>query len=122
MYKIISFFVCVIILIGLYYRKRQSVHIACMMTAFFVDMGLVLAIEFSRDVIETTLHPPHPFILFHILISITVLFLYAIQISTGLLMAITGVRLKVHRWTALLFVIFRLGNFVTSLFVANFKP
>lgn len=120
--KILSGVVCLIILVGLAYRRRKKMHAGLMMTAFVIDVAMVLYIELTRQAIATAIHPPHPFVRLHVTISITVMILYVFQIVTGMRRYKTGSRRDGHRLGAVLFVIFRLGNFVTSLWVEQFIP
>jgi hypothetical protein len=118
--KLISFGVCVIIVIGLYYRKRRRVHIPLMASAFCIDLGLLLYIELTRQAIRTVTHQPHPFVAVHSLISILVAIAYVVQIASGIALAKTGRWRCVHRFTAPIFVVLRLSNFITSLWVDAF--
>lgn len=118
--KIISFLVCVIIVAGLAYRRKRKIHARLMMTAFGIDVALVLYIELTRKAVETALHPPHPFVIFHVAISVLVLLLYGVQIFLGMRLMRGGASTRLHGRVGLIFVVLRLANFVTSLSVENF--
>jgi len=120
MIKLISFGVCLIIVAGLYYRKRRTVHIALMSSAFFIDLGLLLYIELSRQAIHTVTHQPHPFVALHTGISFLTGIAYVVQIGSGIVLARTGRKRALHHYGAWAFVTLRLLNFVTSLWVDSF--
>ena len=120
MIKLLSLFTCILIFIGIYFRKNRQRHVPIMLTAFGLDVSMVLYIELTRHAIKTSLHPPHPFVTFHVVISVTVMILYLIQVWSGIQLYRGKNIRNFHRKLAVAFVIFRLGNFVTSLFVEHF--
>jgi hypothetical protein len=91
-----------------------------MLTAFTADIGMVLYIELTRDAIKTSLHPPHPFVTFHVIVSVLVVLAYFIQIFFGFRLWKTGTWRKSHRSTGMAFIVLRLVNFVTSLKIEDF--
>ena len=118
--KIISFGVCLIILIGLAYRHNRRVHPKLMMSAFVIDVAMVLYIELTRHAVNTALHPPHPFVMIHVAISVTVMILYLVQIGLGIRLMKGRGTSRVHGRIGWLFVGLRLANFITSLWVERF--
>lgn len=118
--KILSLLICILIFIGIYYRKNKKRHVPIMLTAFTLDVTMVLYIELTRHAIKTSLHPPHPFVTFHVVISVVVMILYLVQIWAGIKLYRGGKTRNFHRKIAVLFIIFRLGNLVTSFFVDHF--
>ncbi|MCP5464072.1 MAG: hypothetical protein H7A33_03510 [Deltaproteobacteria bacterium] len=122
MLKLISFLICLILIVGIAISRHRKWHIRLMLSAFALDMLLVLYIEFTRKAINTSLHPPHGFIIFHVIISVLVVALYIAQIISGSKINKGKGCLSWHGRIAILFLILRLGNFATSLFVEKFKP
>lgn len=96
-----------------------------MSTAFLIDLSLVLIIELQRQAIENVIVSKSAFVWFHVTISTLVLVLYLVLAITGSKMskiaqgpALAASRLyKTHKITSLFFIIFRLTNFFTSLFM-----
>ena len=112
--KLLSAFVCVLIVVGLFNRRRRRVHIPLMLSAFAIDLGIVLYLEIRRGVIESIPHRPMtPLLFIHILISVAVLVLYGIQVYSGIQNA-KGRRSALHPKTAKVFVVLRFANLVTS--------
>jgi uncharacterized membrane protein YozB (DUF420 family) len=118
---------CVLILIavGLVFRRRPRVHLPCMLSAFALDLGLVLYIELNRHAIQTVgeaIHRPFPqgVLLFHVMMSLLTLALYVLmlRLGFGLLKGRESVRLP-HRYLGSAFVVCRLANYVSSFFVAG---
>lgn len=120
MLKLISVFTCLLIFIGIYYRKNRKRHVPIMLTAFSVDVVMLLYIELTRNAIKTSLHAPHPFVTFHVGISVILMILYLIQIWTGFKLYRSGTMRSTHRKMAVAFVVFRLANLVTSFYVDHF--
>lgn len=121
MLKFFSLIVIILIFIGLVFRRQKQKHVAIMMSAFTIDILMVLYIELTRQAINTSLHPPHPFIVFHVVISVLAVCLYFGQLVTGFQMLKTGILKPSHKKMAIAFVVLRVGNWVTSLFLENFK-
>lgn len=120
----ISTFVMGLIALGWVFRHRAKAHMALMGLAFLLDVGLLLYIEGTRHAIHTveeSLQTPwgHGLLLFHVSVSFVMLTLYIAQISSGILLyrtAAMGVR-RFHVMSAILFLVCRLLNYVTSFFV-----
>ena len=121
-----SSLVLVIIAAGLYFRKRMSLHIPLMITAFVIDLSLVLVIEFQRMAVEKVIGHVAAgtdyFLIFHAGISLLVLVCYSLLIWTGSkvykgMKAGTGKPRDIYDWhkkLAVAFIILRLINYVTS--------
>lgn len=120
MLQFFSFLICLLIAAGIYFRKDRRRHVTIMLTAFGLDMLMVLYIEFTRDAINEAIHPPHPFITFHVVISILVVLLYLTQLFSGLKLLKHGTHRQFHKFSAAAFIVMRLANLVTSLFVESF--
>lgn len=124
MFLYASTFILVLISVGIYFRKNSKIHIPIMVSAFILDLSLVLVIEIMRhaveDVVENVITKTDPFVLFHATISLFVLVFYVILAMTGF--RITKNRknaLAFHRIAAIMFVILRLANYITSFSVAE---
>lgn len=122
---VVSTLVLLIIGLGLVFRHRPRVHIPCMVSAFLLDISLVLFIELNRHAIETVSEGARqPFsnglLLFHVSMSVVVLLLYGIQAwqGRGLLKGKEALRLR-HRYLGCVFVGCRLLNYVTSFFIVT---
>lgn len=121
---VISTLVLGLILLGFSFRRTPKVHIPCMLTAFALDLGLVLYIEFSRQAVERVSqeiqHPSHWLLLFHVLVSVTVLVLYVVMLRLGLkLFKGEESQRHLHRRLGFCFLVCRLSNYVTSFWVIN---
>ncbi len=118
MLHIISTIVIGLLIIGLFLRGRPAVHPKLMITAFTLDVLLVLYIEFTRGAIEQVVGGIGPLLWFHVAVSTVVLFSYV-----G--MAVLGRRLlrgelatgNLHRNLGIAFCILRSLNYVTSYLV-----
>jgi hypothetical protein len=114
----ISAGVMVILFAGLYFRrKRPALHWKLMVTAFTIDLALLLYIEFTRQAIEGLPHAS-PLLWFHVSVSVAALICYLIMFVLGsrLLRGRAGVRIA-HRNTGITFMTLRSLNFVTSFMV-----
>lgn len=119
----ISFLVLIIIGLGLRYRKERKKHIPLMLSAFVIDVSLVLIIEINRHAVERAVGLTLPaFTWCHIAISTSVVVLYLILITTGIKLAKGNESVRpFHKKLALVFIVLRLANFITSLLLP-FKP
>ncbi len=121
-----SSLVLIIIAAGLYFRKRMSLHIPLMLTAFAIDLTLVLVIEIQRMAVEKVVGHvaagTNYFLIFHAAISLLVLVAYAALTYTGSkvykgMKAGTGKPRDIyalHKKFAAAFIVLRLINYVTS--------
>ncbi len=115
--KLLSVAVCVILVIGVLNRRRKRIHIPLMLTAMGIDVGMVLYLEIRRGVVESIPHRPMtPLLVIHILISVTVLILYGVQVVTGYRNA-RGRRSAWHPRIARLFLPLRFANLITSFLI-----
>ena len=116
--KILSAFVCVLIVVGLLKRRQRKTHITMMVSALVIDLGLVLYLELKRGVVESVPgREPTPLLYFHIALSLVVLILYGVQVFTGVKKKLKGLPCPLHKKAAVLLVITRLGNLITSYLV-----
>ena len=121
----LSTLIVLLILVGLWKRKVVKVHVPLMLTAFGLDVALVLWIELTRQAIEkfaASVQTPeqHSLLLFHITVSLITIALYTILTILGfkILKGRTDL-LKLHRNLGALFLVCRLTNYVTSFFVGS---
>lgn len=125
MFVYISTLVLIILAIGLSNRHNRKIHIPLMMTAFIIDLSMVLIIEFQRHAIENVIINRNGFVWFHVTISTLVLVLYIVLGRTGSEMSklaqgpilYESKLIKIHKYASILFVICRLTNYVTSMFM-----
>lgn len=111
-----------ILLAGYFLRSDRRLHKRCMLTAFCLDVALVLWIEISRHAIEKSLgvagyKPPGPLLLFHIAVSVLVLILYIAQIVLGVRFTGQPQGLQWHRRCGRLLLACRFANIVTSFMI-----
>ncbi len=111
--KLISAFVCVLLVVGLLARRHKTGHISLMVSAFVIDLGLVLYLELARGVVESVPEKMSPLLAFHLVLSTIVLGLYVGQIVTGLRNA-RGQRSGWHAKVALVLLVCRIGNLITG--------
>jgi len=117
--KLLSVFVCLLLLVGVAYRRRRRIHIPLMLSAFAIDLSMVFYLEIRRGVVESIPSRPMTTLLFvHILISVLVLVLYGVQITTGI-RNLRGPRRPWHRKAGMTFLLLRFGNLITSFFVTQ---
>ncbi len=114
--KFLSIGVCLILLIGILNRRRRGIHMPLMLAAFCVDLGMVLYIEIKRHVIEELPSRMTPFLAVHVTFSVAVLVLYVVMLVSGINNA-RNRRSRVHPKAAIFFVVARLGNLCTSMFI-----
>ncbi|MBI4717261.1 MAG: hypothetical protein HY763_05615 [Planctomycetes bacterium] len=114
--KLISVLVCIALVVGYTLRRRPRVHIPLMLTAFVVDLALVLYLEITRDAIGIARQHLGPLMIVHIAISVAVLALYVGQIATGL-RKVRGRPSAWHGRAGLVLLVARLANLVTSFLV-----
>lgn len=115
--KIISIVACLLLAAGYVNRRRKRVHIPLMLSAFVVDMGLVLYIELNRGAINTARTTTSGLMIFHIAISVGVVLLYLWQIYSGIRRARGGESVS-HGITGVMLLVTRLGNLITSFMVS----
>ena len=93
-------------------------HYPLMLTAFALDIGMVLYIELAREAIKTATSGPPPLLMFHILISCLVIVCYLVQFYLGWrLYTGKSTSSRAHLATGILFCVLRLTNYVTSFMI-----
>lgn len=115
--KLLSILAFLLLLAGYGARRKKAAHIALMLTAFVIDMGIVVYIEVTRDALASAKAKMGPLMIVHIALSVAVLVFYAGQIVSGVRKA----RGRASRWHATggpLLLLTRFGNLVTSFMVS----
>src|SRR3990172_8460074 len=83
--KLLSVFVCTLLVIGVLNRRRPRRHIPLMLTCLLIDLTMVVYLEVRRGVVESIPgRAMTPLLIFHIFLSTVVLVLYGVQVFTGL--------------------------------------
>ncbi len=114
----VSSVVLLLLLYGILKRRDRKRHISVMLTAFAIDLGLVLYIELNRGAVEQVVEGVSGLLLFHILVSLTVLLLYVALTVFGIrLMQGKPGALWWHRRLAYVFIVGRLTNYITSFWI-----
>lgn len=115
----LSTVVLLIIFTGLWFRKRKpQLHLRLMITAFTIDVLLVLYIEISRHAVEKVATHIQPLLWFHAGVSLAVLICYVVLILLGRPMLAGKFETRtLHRTVGIAFVTLRVLNYVTSYMV-----
>lgn len=117
--QLLSCFVCFILTVGFFNRRRKRIHIPLMVSALIIDLGMVVYLEVTRAVIESV--PGRgvtPLLWFHIALSLFVLLLYGMQVWTGIRKA-RGITSERHRPMGYTLLVTRYGNLITSILVTS---
>ena len=122
MLSVISTVICFVVLGGYLLRADRGSHARWMTIAFVLDMTLLLYVELSRSAIKTASQPPHPFVSFHIAISVLMVGLYFHQMYSGIRSSRSSGSAKPvrHRGAGKLFLALRSANLITGFFVSSF--
>lgn len=115
----LSTFVIVLLVTGIFLRKRHNAwHWRLMITAFVIDVAIVLYIELTRHAVETVLSEVSPLIWFHAAVSLAVIALYLVMFALGRKLIVGQNKLRLtHRNVAIAFCACRGINYVTSYWV-----
>jgi len=115
MLHLLSTLVLFLVVGGVLTRKTPAIHLRFMVTAFLVDLGLVLYIEITRHAVEKVATQTGALLWFHATVSLLVLAAYVGQIVLGRrLLAGAATSRQVHILTGISFCVLRLMNYVTS--------
>lgn len=115
----ISTVIVVLIAIGLYFRNRRpGLHWRIMVTAFVMDISLVLVIELSRGAIEQAMEVREALLGFHIAVSVGVVVMYIVMFVIGRQLLLGAEhRRSLHRNAGIVFIVLRSLNYITSFMV-----
>lgn len=119
MLHLASSLVVVLLAAGLWFRhRRPNLHLRMMISAFVIDLFLVLYVEISRHAVEKVVARVSPMIWFHAGVSLGVLLCYVLMIllGRGVLAGQANSR-KWHFGVGMTFVALRGLNYVTSYMV-----
>jgi len=114
--KIASVIIVLILFYGFSQRKRPSVHIPVMVGAFILDMSLLLYIELNRGAVAQAIGPTPPIMKVHLFFAFGVVILYVVQIVGGILRKKRG-GAPWHKQAGYAFLLFRVGNLITSFMI-----
>ncbi len=116
MLHLASTLVVALLAAGLWFRhRRPQVHMRLMISAFALDLLLVLYIEISRHAVEKVAARVSPMLWFHAGVSVGVLLCYMTMILLGRgVLAGAGSSRYWHRNVGMAFVVLRSLNYVTS--------
>lgn len=115
-----STLVVALVVLGLVNRRRPLVHRALMVTAFVIDLSLVVYIEATRHAVETVATGVHPLLWVHAAISVAVLVCYALMLGLGRRLIAGAFELRLtHRNLGIAFCVLRGLNYVTSFYVRS---
>ncbi len=118
MFKILSTTVVLLIIAGLVTRKQTRAHISLMLSAFVLDIGLLLAIEFQRNAINTALNTTlKPILFFHICVSVLMIIFYVIMIRSGMATLKDRSHKARHKNLAKIFLLLKFLNYTTSFMI-----
>lgn len=119
MLHLISTLVLVIVAVGFWLRRRRNaVHIRLMISAFLIDLCLLVYIEYSRQAVQKVVASTRPVVWFHATVSVVVLLCYVLMIHLGRgVLAGNPTARKRHRTLGIVFVILRSLNYITSYLV-----
>ena len=112
----VSVGVCILLVAGIAVRKNKHTHIPFMLSAFLIDMFMLVGIELNRNAIATARTTDDRLLQVHIAMSVLVVLLYVFQLVTGIRMA-KGRRSRLHGKTGYALLLLRVGNLVTSIIV-----
>lgn len=120
---LVSTFVICLIAVGIMFHRKLEIHIPLMVTAFVLDLILVLVIEIDRYAVhkvmeEVTAAAPDIFVIFHASVSLLVILFYIALGITGSKTIKDRSKLSVHKKLAYCFIVLRLINYVTSFWMA----
>jgi hypothetical protein len=119
MLHLASSLVVALLAAGLWLRhRRPQLHLRLMISAFVIDLLLVLYIEVSRHAVEKVVARVSPLLWFHAGISVGVLLCYVVMILLGRgVLAGQADSRKWHFAVGMTFVTLRSLNYVTSYMV-----
>ena len=116
--RVLNVLIFILLLIGFANRRQARIHVPIMVTAFVMDMLMLLYIEFTRHAIEHAIGETTLTMKVHLAASLLVVILYVGQIITG----IRKKRGRTSRWhgkAGVVFLTARFVNLVTSFLVGG---
>lgn len=119
-----SFCIVLLMIIGIYFRRRRGLHIRIMSTAMIWDVILILQIELSRSaILKASKALENPMALnIHVSIAVSTVILYGLMVYTGrALMDGKNEFRKRHRLLGYTTFCMRVLTFVTSFWAVTPK-
>ncbi|MBI3089898.1 MAG: hypothetical protein HYY96_04465 [Candidatus Tectomicrobia bacterium] len=113
----VSTLALLILAAGFLNRFHRRRHIPLMLSAFAIDLGLLLHIEITRHAIEKVSRQPSRLLLLHVLISVLMLLGYVVMVCAGIMVLRRNRWRRLHRHAAKVFLTLRALNYVTSYLV-----
>lgn len=113
-----SLCILALIIVGIFYRRRRTIHVRIMSFAIIWDVILILQIELSRSAIlkASKALTNSNALNIHVSIAVSTVILYAIMIYTGRKMLAGQVQFRLkHRILGYSTLFMRILTFVTSL-------
>jgi formate-dependent nitrite reductase membrane component NrfD len=111
----------VLLAYGLVHRHRPRIHIPVMVSAFAIDVANVIFIEVRRSAVEKALQSVTTggdwLLKFHIAVSLLSVAGYLVALFTGLRLYRRGEGRQIHRANAIVFIVNRVLNYLTSFYV-----
>lgn len=118
-FQIQSFLILALLYIGVYFCRRRSLHIKIMSSAIFLDLILILQIEFFRNAIAKAAKAlQNPIMLnIHVGLAMTTVIFYFCMIYTGRKIINGHVKVQpLHRNLGRTTLILRTVTLITSFF------
>ena len=115
-FKVASTIIMIGLAIGIVFRHQKKKHMTIMWTCLVADIALLLAIEFSRNAIAQV-GESSGILRFHVWVSAIMIVNYLVAVFTGLRLNKRGVGRGLHKTNAIIFVICRTLNYVTSFMI-----
>ena len=113
-----SLCILALIIVGIFYRKRRTIHVRIMSFAIIWDVILILQIELSRSAIlkASNALTNSNALNIHVSIAVSTVILYVMMIYTGRKMLAGQVQFRLkHRFLGYSTLLMRILTFVTSL-------
>jgi len=102
--------------VGVALRRDRRRHIPIMVTCGIVDIALVAAIVVARNAIPQALEARTGVLRVHLAFSVPALLGWFTAFASGAKRR-KGKWIAFHRWNAIVFLVARTGNWITSFFV-----
>lgn len=117
MLHLISTLVLAIVAVGFWLRRRRNaIHIRLMISAFLIDLCLLVYIEYSRQAVQKVVASTRPVVWLHASVVVLLCYVLMIHLGRGVLAGNPTAR-KRHQMLGIVFVILRSLNYITSYLV-----
>ena len=119
MYPYLSLVPMTLIAIGFVLRRQRRAHVPLMLVAILLDVGLIIKLETSRQVVDKAMHAVSPLLKFHIAVAVSTVLAYCVMLVT-VSMLLWGARTrKPDKLLGLYVMVARLIVSVTAFFVVG---